>query len=90
MIVAATADRSCYGASVIRNTYQTEITRHDLNHQHRWSGLDTRLGSASAVRQARPAKRCRPLYAKKGQISMHVMPGMHKKPDFLDMTEIRV
>ena len=33
MIVAATADRSCYGASVIRNTYQTEITRNDLNHQ---------------------------------------------------------
>ena len=34
MIVAATANRRGYGSPVIRNTYQTEITRNDLN-QHR-------------------------------------------------------
>ena len=33
MIVAATADRRGYGSPVIRNTYQTAITRNDLNHQ---------------------------------------------------------
>mgnify|MGYP001553119034 FL=1 len=35
MIVAATADWRRYGSPVIRNTYQTAITRNDLNHQHR-------------------------------------------------------
>ena len=30
MIVAAIADRRCYGSSVIRNTYQNSITRQDL------------------------------------------------------------
>ena len=37
------------------------------------------------ARQALPAALC-----EERQISMHVMPCMHKKPDFLDMTEIRV
>ncbi|MGB5199967.1 MAG: hypothetical protein WBR56_08735, partial [Sedimenticolaceae bacterium] len=32
-VESATADRRRYGSPVIRNTYQTAITRNDLNHQ---------------------------------------------------------
>ena len=47
MIESATADRRRYGSPVVRNTYQTAITRHDLNHQ-RWLRKEGAEGRAYA------------------------------------------
>ena len=52
MIIAATADRRGYGSPVIRNTYQTVVTRRDLYHQHHVETIGPKsfiLGSMDAV-----------------------------------------
>jgi hypothetical protein len=58
MIASATADRRRYGSPVVRNTYQTEITRHDLNHQHRLMHGQGKRFPAEQGPQALPAALC--------------------------------
>jgi len=54
------------------------------------AGLKRLFGEYTARASMQCHPDCGPLYAKNGQDSMHIMPDMHKKPDFLDMKEIRV
>ena len=58
MILAATADQRRYGSLVIRNTHQTAITRHDLNHQHRSRPGQGKRIPAGKARQALEAALC--------------------------------
>jgi hypothetical protein len=51
MIESATADRRCCGSLVIRNTYQTVVTRRDLYHQHH---VETRRAAREAARSRWP------------------------------------
>ena len=52
-IESATADRRRYGSPVIRNTYQTAITRNDLNHQLIIVDSENRLSNSVTAMSAK-------------------------------------